>query len=906
MNCKTLLFLILSTLIFSVNQQLSAQDSIWGYADIHNHQFANLAFAGQVIHGKAYSAIDHALPWCTELHGDAGINLSNLPATIMDLIGSGSIGHLVGGNPEFDGWPRHNSITHQQVYEDWLKRAHEGGLQLMVMLAVNNENLCNLESCNDMDMIDLQLTRAKDMEEYIDWKAGGKGKGWYRIVYSPKEARAAIAKGQLAVILGTEVDNLFDCYLDDERCTRENIIKGLDDLYKKGVRHVFPIHLYNNAFGGAAFYHSLIQPDVNGTWYKIATRVLGKPAVDLILGGLIRKGTTRDCSSEGYEHDCNTLGLTELGKFFIKELMKRGMIIDIDHMSALTKKDVLAIAEQFDYPMVSGHTGFLEISKGERKNESNLSAVEIERVRKLGGIIAPILHQGSTSETIAYSGPGTRVKHECGNSAQTFAQAYLYLKNKMKGGPIAFGSDFNGLAGNITPRFGAEGCSANTSPKVIYPFKSRFNQSSTKEQKIGDNTFNINEDGVPQVGMIPDFMEELEKLGLTEKDMEPMFRSAEGYVRTWEKAAHLSFDDYLEKRKFYYGNNEIQIDNRITYNLKETTVEAWVKKTATNSGIESIVSSSDESFIHLQTSTNSGTVNIVYLKDGQSINLPIIPQLEINEWNHIAIVVKSGDSRVYLNGALVGRRNKFKFEGEIAPTLIAQGLQIGRGWQGQRAFGGEISHVKIWNYARTEKQIKDFAYDFGLDQEGLIYGSPTSNPLFVEKSYNSLSIPADVTKNCKSVTIEAWVNQDDLRDGMNAIVSASDLGFVHMQISQSSNSKIAVYLDNGKEILLPTIVSLPEYGKWQHIALVAESGNTRIYLNGEQYGVADHTTFNGIRSSDQVHLGKGFSNVRLFQGQIADVRIWKNRALSGEEIKRLQYSPPNGELHSITPDYHFK
>lgn len=39
----------------------------------------------------------------------------------------------------FDGWPRWDSVTHQAIYEDWLHRAVEGGLRLMVMPAVNSE-----------------------------------------------------------------------------------------------------------------------------------------------------------------------------------------------------------------------------------------------------------------------------------------------------------------------------------------------------------------------------------------------------------------------------------------------------------------------------------------------------------------------------------------------------------------------------------------------------------------------------------------------------------------------------------------------------------------------------------------------------------------------------------------------
>jgi hypothetical protein len=32
-------------------------------------------------------------------------------------------GHNVGGWPQFDGWPRWDSVTHQMVHVDWLERA---------------------------------------------------------------------------------------------------------------------------------------------------------------------------------------------------------------------------------------------------------------------------------------------------------------------------------------------------------------------------------------------------------------------------------------------------------------------------------------------------------------------------------------------------------------------------------------------------------------------------------------------------------------------------------------------------------------------------------------------------------------------------------------------------------------
>jgi hypothetical protein len=43
----------------------------------------------------------------------------------------------------------------------------------------------------------------------VDAASGSPGRGWYRIVDSPSEARAVISSGRLAVVLGIEVDNVF-------------------------------------------------------------------------------------------------------------------------------------------------------------------------------------------------------------------------------------------------------------------------------------------------------------------------------------------------------------------------------------------------------------------------------------------------------------------------------------------------------------------------------------------------------------------------------------------------------------------------------------------------------------------------------------------------------------------------
>src|SRR5262249_45627809 len=143
----------------------------------------------------------------------------------------------------------------------WLYRAYKAGLRLMVVHAVNAEAICGLavgrkapgRTCDDMEAVDLQLAEARPPEANVDPTAGGTGKGEYRIVTAATEERHVIESGKLAVVLGIEVDNLFGCRLGGA-CTEDSVRRSLQRYYDRGVRHIIPIHLANNAFGGFALF----------------------------------------------------------------------------------------------------------------------------------------------------------------------------------------------------------------------------------------------------------------------------------------------------------------------------------------------------------------------------------------------------------------------------------------------------------------------------------------------------------------------------------------------------------------------------------------------------------------------------------------------------------------------------
>jgi microsomal dipeptidase-like Zn-dependent dipeptidase len=548
---------------FSVTQpHLTSPNPIWGYADVHNHQFANLGFGGSLFWGEPFDpgGLQGALGSCILPHG-----LWHLADTIGHLVGQ-TFAFPNSGSPQFDGWPTWNSYDHQQVYMDWLFRAHQGGLQLMVMHAVNNELFCLVANrapgftCNDMDAAVKELQGAKSMEGFVDQQAGGPGKGWYRIVTTPQQARTAIANGQLAVVLGIEVDNLFGCTVSGN-CTPAQVVSSLNRFFNLGVRHLFPLHVSDNGFGGAALYRpefNIQNKIIDGYWFNV--RDCSSDGVqfqllstanftDWLLSGFVLTSNIGPPPNYTAAGQCNATPPTPLLDTLITSMMAHGMIIDVDHMSWLTLDRTLELVEPRHYPVVAGHTGFLDISIGAKRSEGQKSDSILARLSKLGALVAPILEQGASTEILPasdsiFAGPNP-TKHPCSNSSWAWAQAYLFAVDKMLGAPVALGSDFNGFAGEPAPRFGSDGCAGNGTEmasqafggSVKYPFAVPGVGSSFSQNMVGQRTFNYNTDGMAHIGMYPDFIADLMAQGLTPTQLTPLFQSAEAYIELWERTS---------------------------------------------------------------------------------------------------------------------------------------------------------------------------------------------------------------------------------------------------------------------------------------------------------------------------------------------------------------------------------
>ncbi|WP_229071883.1 hypothetical protein [Actinoplanes sp. DH11] len=494
-----------------------------GWIDAHSHITAAEGFGGSLHCGDAYApgGVTVALKGCAS-HGTLGWG-ALLEAIIA---GTDPINSAEDGWPTFGDWPQNDTMLHEASYFRSLERAWKSGQRVHNALLVANRVICELTpqhtSCDEMDQIRAQATYLRKMQDYVDARSGGPGKGWFRLATTPAQVRQIAAQGKLAVTIGVENSELFGCreIKDVPQCTTADIDAGLDELESLGVSGVYPVHKFDNAFGGTRFDEGVTGAAINvgqflssGHWWT-ATSCTGpsdneQPLVSddfarlLQLGVGLPAGAVLPVYPSG--KICNTRGLTSLGSYLVNQMIDRGMIIHIDHMGVKTAQAVLDIAQQAGYPGVTSvHTWS--------------DPTIVNRILGLGGFVA------------SYAFAAT----DDGQDTPTFLdewRAHQGLANASKITGYGVGTDVNGLGPQAAPRL-----NAGSSP-LTYPFTATNGTTVTK-QVYGSRTFDLNTDGVAQYGLYADWLTDL--LNQSGADAAKLRRQllsgAEAYTVMWERA----------------------------------------------------------------------------------------------------------------------------------------------------------------------------------------------------------------------------------------------------------------------------------------------------------------------------------------------------------------------------------
>ncbi len=221
----------------------------------------------------------------------------------------------------------------------------------------------------------------------------------FALARSAKEARQALARGQIAVVPQVEGGEGF------------RSVEDVDRAWVAGARCVTLVHFVDTQLGGAA-------------------------------KGQLTRNLLR-LSLDGK----NELGLTELGKAVVTRMMDLGIVVDLAHASDRTSDDVLALAEARGVPVLVSHAGARALQDMER----NVPDALARRVVEGGGLLGVTLFtaQAEVGET------GALPSHQRGTCDDIVAH-WKHFASVVPSTSLVLGSDFNGFivrpnAGGLCP-----------------------------------------------------------------------------------------------------------------------------------------------------------------------------------------------------------------------------------------------------------------------------------------------------------------------------------------------------------------------------------------------------------------------------------------------------------------------
>lgn len=486
-----------------------ANGKVRGWIDSHAHVNSNDGFGGRLICGAPFApgGITEALKDCPDHYPNGNF------ALFENLTSDGDWTHDPVGWPTFKDWPKTTSMSHQAGYYAWIERSWRSGQRVLVNDLVTNGVICSLpilpkdRGCDEMTAIKRQAQLTYDMQDYIDNIYGGPGKGFYRVVRTPQQAVDVIKSGRLAVVMGVETSEPFGCrqILGVAQCSKADIDRGLDELQGLGVSSMFLCHKFDNALCGVRFDGGSQGTIINigqftstGTWWT--TEKCQTPMSDNPIGNAPAPQEVEQQLPAGEEvpvydntNKCNVRGMTGLGEYALQGMIKRNMMVELDHMSVKSANRALDVLEAAGYPgVVSSH------SWADKKFT--------ERIYRLGGF-----RTGYPMEADHFL-------------SEWRSQAALRTKY---GKAYGFGLDYNGIGSHPGPQ------GVDSPNKVTYPYTAIDGSTVMDRQVTGERTWDLNTDGAAHYGLVPDMIEQLKNAGGGQELVDDLMAGSQSYLDTW-------------------------------------------------------------------------------------------------------------------------------------------------------------------------------------------------------------------------------------------------------------------------------------------------------------------------------------------------------------------------------------
>lgn len=493
-------------------------------------------------------------------------------------------------------WPAWDTPSHQQHWWGHVYDAHQRGLQILTVSVLSADPFARLMPGPYRTPYEVVIDQLQATRRFVQLH------DWAEIATGPEEARKIIQDGRLAVVISLEGNFPFckdlPCGAGADETTPAGVSATLDEYQSLGLVSLQPVAHFDNPFGGTAVFsqalltlqwlYEEIHRDGDISVDEILAAVpagtaLGRPEVQHVLQVLgvdtvpqatIREfgqlkdfhallglfggvsGAQCELRDSGAEMPCgeclknrrecrNQLGLTELGEWLVDEMMSRGMLVDIAHLSDQGVADVekrIMARQPIPYPIYLSHGNPREVlpEDGEFKApymEKPSSDDHLKLIASVGGIFG----QRTGADQVK-----TTDTDLCQGSSATFAEALRYLVDLDQEEDyqlaVGFALDMNGMTQQSVPRF-VDRTDARTERRSRRAAcLGDEDQQARQADLLSDDPATLHTDerrlnthGLGHIGLLGAYVDDLRSVGLAEEYLRVLDSSAESFLQMWER-----------------------------------------------------------------------------------------------------------------------------------------------------------------------------------------------------------------------------------------------------------------------------------------------------------------------------------------------------------------------------------
>ncbi|GCL41923.1 beta strand repeat-containing protein [Dolichospermum planctonicum] len=414
-------------------------------------------------------------------------------------------------------------------------------------------------------------------------------------------------------------------------------------------------------------------------------------------------------------------------------------------------------------------------------------------------------------------------------------------------------------------------------------------------------------------------------------------------------------------------DNYVEIPHSAALSLNTFTLEAWVNQTQIKGDYQPIITKQNnggsERNYGLFIVPNGSRLNFTFQDSyGNGVGFETTQgSLTLNQLTHVAATYDGAKLSLYINGQL-----DTSVDWVGTPFQNNSPVKIGRELNAWNPFAGQIDDVRIWNVARTQAQIQaNYNQQLVGNETGLAgywnfnepsgstaldktingnngniigathvnqTGTPTEQLAAANIIYtvtdlpdkgvlgltsgsdkalsfngvdNYVEIPHSSALSLNTFTLEAWVNQTQIKGDWQPIITKEanngyEVNYGLYIEPNGSRLDFGFQDSNGNwRYIYPSQASLT-LNQLTHVAATYDGAKLSLYINGQLDTSVDWVG-TPLQNNYPVKIGRELNAWTPFAGQIDDVRIWNvartqtqiqanlNKTLTGTETGLAGY-----------------